>query len=354
MSKPGVSIVICTYNGAPRLPETIRHIARQKVHDHIPWEFIIVNNASRDDTKALAHHEWSKYNCSAPFLIVDEPNPGLSFARSKGFESANYDFIVFCDDDNWLNPLYVRIVYEVMVANKNIGALGGNGKLVYEVYPPAWVQKFSIFAGGPQAAASGPVKRNTLYGAGCVVRKSAYENLKKTGWHSLLTDRLGKELSSGGDYEMCYGLVMAGYEIWYDERLTFKHYIPKDRFTREYYHQYLKESSKCFEVLEPYKIICERKSLKFKNFQIMMFKLLLYYLRRIAIMRVERMFCIRGSVRETMLSLRLYSISMKVSLLMNNIKLVFENYKHGRAFEQKFKKSRDSKSVLVKAVEAMF
>jgi glycosyltransferase involved in cell wall biosynthesis len=354
MIKYGVSIVVCTYNGAPRLPETIRCIALQNVPKHIHWEFIIIDNASTDGTQEVSRAEWAKYNCSAPLIIVHEPKAGLSYARSRGFASASYEYILMCDDDNWLAEDYVKLVYEIMSNNTNIGALGGKGKLVFEIDPPAWVKEFSVFAGGAQAPKSGLVKRNTLYGAGCVIRKSGYNQIINAGFRSLLTDRLGKELSSGGDYELCYALVMAGYDIWYDERLTFKHYIPKDRYTKEYYLKYLKESSKCFEVLEPYKIICERKLINFKNFRIMMYKLLFYYLRRYALIQTLKILFRKDSVYFTILSLRSYSIHMKITLLLRNRKTVFENYKHGKAFEQKFVRPDESKSIVGKAVQAMF
>lgn len=352
MIRYGVSIVVCTYNGAERLPKTIRHIAELRVPAHIKWEFIIVNNASNDNTRDMAEMLWEKYNSPAPLFIVDEPNPGLSYARSAGFDAANYEFILMCDDDNWLAPEYLRVVYEVMVANPDIGALGGHGELVYEEDPPEWVKAFPIFAAGAQAPRSGTVKRNTLYGAGCVIRKSAHDLLIRAGFRSLLTDRLGKELSSGGDYELCYALVMAGYEIWYDERLKFRHYIPKDRFTEAYYLQYLKESSKCFEVLEPYKIICEKRLINFQNFRVMMYKLLFHYLHRYASMHLIRMFSKKGGTREKILTLRLYSVRKKVSVLLANKSTVYENYKHGRRFERSFASGK--RNVISRAMESIF
>lgn len=353
MIRFGVSIVVCTYNGASRLPETIRHIANQNVPSHIHWEFVVVDNASTDNTAQVCRDEWAKYHCSAPLVIVNEIRAGLSYARTCGFANSKYEFIIMCDDDNWLDPNYVRTVYEIMVGNSSIGALGGKGELVFEVEPPEWVKSFPIFASGPQAPKSGLVKRNTLYGAGCVIRQSALDMIMKAGFRSLLTDRLGKELSSGGDYELCYALVMAGYEIWYDQRLEFKHWIPKERFTVDYYMKYLRESSKCFEVLEPYKIICERRLINFKNFRVMMNKLLFYYMRRYAMNYLIRAACKEGTVRHTILTLRNYSIHMKISLLLNNRKAVFENYRHGRAFEQKFIKSGNG-NIVVRAMEAMF
>jgi len=268
---------------------------------------------------------------------VDEPNPGLSFARSKGFATANYEFVLMCDDDNWLDPDYVRLVFEIMSSNESIGALGGRGELVYETNPPEWVRRFPIFAAGAQGPKSGPTPHARLYGAGCVIRKSAHERLMKAGCRSVLTDRRGKELSSGRDYELCYGLFMAGYKTWYDERLTFRHFIPADRFTREYYMKYLLESSKCFDVLESYRLVCEKKFLNLESFRVLMYKLFLRYLKRYAKMVIQHLVARPGSTRKMILSLRLYSIKTKLSLLIARRKELYKNYSYGKEFQQKFR-----------------
>ncbi|HEY9045391.1 MAG TPA: glycosyltransferase [Ohtaekwangia sp.] len=339
MSERGVSVVICTYNGASKLPETIRHIANQCVPAHIPWEFIIVDNASTDETSRVAQHEWSKYTCNQQFTIVHEPQPGLSYARRKGFLSASYEYILLCDDDNWLDPHYIATVYEIMASHPNIGALGGYGSLVFEEEPPSWVRAFSIYAAGRQAPMSGPSKRFTLYGAGCVIRKSAYDILQHAGYRSLLTDRLGKELSSGGDYELCLALVIAGYTIWYDERLTFRHFITRDRITLEYYHKYLRESAKCFEVLNPYKIICEWKSLNVKSFRYRMAKSFFYLLRLYIRVSTLRLLQKKGSARHILLSLQIYSITAMVTVYWKNWNTIIQNYKHGKELQKKFSQS---------------
>ena len=48
MSK-GVSVIVCCYNSALRLPETIRHIVQQETPAEIDWEVVIVNNSSTDN-----------------------------------------------------------------------------------------------------------------------------------------------------------------------------------------------------------------------------------------------------------------------------------------------------------------
>lgn len=340
MSKQGVSVVICTYNGADRLPETIRYIAGQQVPESIPWEFIIIDNASSDNTTAVAQSEWSKYTCTQPFSIIPEPQPGLSYARARGFASAQYDYILMCDDDNWLDPHYIAAVYEIMNAHPNIGALGGNGSLIFEEDPPAWVRSFSVYAAGRQGAKSGPVRRCTVYGAGCVIRKPAYDMLLQSGHRSLLTDRLGKELSSGGDYELCLALAIAGFTIWYDERLTFSHFITRDRITVEYYRKYLKESAQCLEVLHPYKVICDWKYQNVKIFRYRMMKSLLYLLRIYIKFLLVIPFLKKESSRYTLVSLQAYSTRVMISVYIRNWNKIITNYEHGKELQQKFTRSQ--------------
>jgi glycosyltransferase involved in cell wall biosynthesis len=254
MKPQGVSIVICCHNGADRIAETIRHIARQHVPPHIRWEVLVVDNASTDGAADVARKEWQKSRLNIDLRIVDEPTLGLSYARARGFDSATYDFIIMCDDDNWLDQNYVRYAHDIMSDNNNIGALGGFGTLAFEIEPEVEGMSF-IFAAGKQAPHTGRVAENRVYGAGCVIRYSAYDKLLKSGFRSLLTDRQGRELSSGGDYELCYALAILGFDVWYDDRLRFVHFITRERLTRQYFVRYARESSKCFNVLSSYKAV---------------------------------------------------------------------------------------------------
>ncbi|MBC3539269.1 glycosyltransferase [Rufibacter sediminis] len=280
--KVGVSIVICTYNGAKLLPETLRHIALQQVRADVPWEVIVVDNASTDATARVVKEEWQKHQNPVRFSLLHQPKPGLTFARELGYAHAQYDYILLCDDDNWLSPNYVNLAFDVMEENPNIGVLGGYGDLVYEEEPPFFATQLRLFANGHQAPGSGKVAKNTVYGAGCVLRKSAYDHLFRMGYKPILTDRLASALSSGGDYEICYALALLGYDIWYDERLTFQHYMVKERQTWEYYLRYLKESSSCFEVLDAYNILINQGSRSVLTFNYRFLKGFLYYLQEIS------------------------------------------------------------------------
>lgn len=232
----GVSVIICCYNSAVRLRETLKHLSLQNVPPGVPWEIIVVDNHSTDDTKEAALQIWSDFEKDIPFKIIEEPRQGLSFARETGAKNACYEFLLYCDDDNWLDDKYVHYAYCIMKENNKIGVLGGGVDGVFETEKPVWFERFqAAYAIGKPLAKSGIANARTyLAGAGMVIRKSALELLQIFHFEQLLSDRKGNELSSGGDVELCIILRFLDYDLYYDERLKLKHFMPSKRLTWKY------------------------------------------------------------------------------------------------------------------------
>jgi glycosyltransferase involved in cell wall biosynthesis len=230
----GVSVVICCYNSESLLPTTIQYIAKQIVPNDIPWEVIIVDNASTDKTIEVAQREVRLNLKNIPYTIVEQPVKGLTAAREKGLECARYEVVIFCDDDNWLTDRYIDISFKIMINNATIGALGGKGEVMTDGKIPSWfATNEALYAVGSQNNFSGDITetRGWVSGAGFVIRKSAWLLMKKNGYNHLLRGRQGR----GQDVEMCLAIRLAGYKIWYDDRLTFKHFIPKNRLDWKYF-----------------------------------------------------------------------------------------------------------------------
>jgi glycosyltransferase involved in cell wall biosynthesis len=232
----GVSVVICTHNGAKRLPKALSHLASQRLDKAINWEVIVVNNASTDNTREVAYECWRNMTCAA-LRVVDEPRLGLSNARRRGFEEAGYEIVSFVDDDNWVCPDWVQTVSEVMMRNPEIGACGGKSEAVFESTAPEWFEDFrGSFAVGAQGERPGDVTedRGWLWGAGLNIRKQAWQRLVRRGFQPLLTDREGNRLTASGDVEICFALRLAGYRLWYEPTLLIQHYIPEKRLNWSY------------------------------------------------------------------------------------------------------------------------
>lgn len=233
----GVSVIICCYNSANRLAPTLTHLFKQVISSTIDWEIIVVNNNSTDNTEEEAQKLYAQTDQRIPFCIVNEPKAGLSNARNKGFEAANYDYALMVDDDNWLCPNYVETVFNHLQENPHAAMVGGLGIPELEAPAPSWFNAYaSCYATGPQSTTGdGPIKTaEELYGAGCALKLSVLQHIRTHGFVNILSDRTGSNLMSGGDTELCYAFRLAGYDLLYDERISFNHFLPKGRVNWKY------------------------------------------------------------------------------------------------------------------------
>lgn len=228
----GISVIVCCYNSAKRLPETLDHLIRQKING-IDWEIIVVDNASTDSTTETAKKILSDAAPSVSYKVIGEPEPGLINARNRGFANSSFEFVLFCDDDNWLSETYLQTAFNLMSSNLNMGILGGCGEAVFEESKPDWFDDCRInFAVGDQAPEQlniDLVKLEHVYGAGFMIRRRLFDELETGNFRSLLSGRKGNQLISGEDSELCWVAQQLGYEIWYYRKLHFKHLMTKGR-----------------------------------------------------------------------------------------------------------------------------
>lgn len=233
----GISIIICSYNGAARIGETIRAAAAQQFPRHIPWEIIFADNASTDGSSDAARQAWSACpDSTAQFTVLHEPKPGKIYALHRAVDAARYSYFIICDDDNRLDSHYAQIAFEILEGSERIGAVGGQSEADTGNVPiPDWFPAIQTdYAIGKQAPASGDIShRGYLWGAGMASRTALYKEMYR-GFPSFLSGRDGKSMVAGEDSEYCQRLLLKGYLLWYDERLKFSHFIPAARLQPEY------------------------------------------------------------------------------------------------------------------------
>src|SRR5687768_14977198 len=87
----GVSLVICCYNSALRLNETLECIFCLNIPVDFSCEVILVDNNSTDNTRLVALAAQQKYSHNEiNFKVVAEPTPGLTSARRRGVQESKY------------------------------------------------------------------------------------------------------------------------------------------------------------------------------------------------------------------------------------------------------------------------
>lgn len=111
---PSVSIVIPVYNEAAHIAACLEAISSQTVR---PFEVIVVDNNSSDDTAAIAG--------SYDFVtIMREKRQGVIHARDSGFDAASGDIIGRIDADTVMAEDWVETVQRIFDGT-DIGAVSG-------------------------------------------------------------------------------------------------------------------------------------------------------------------------------------------------------------------------------------
>lgn len=266
-SNNSISIVICCYNSGSLLPLVLQAISQQKNIESVNIEILVVNNNSTDNTKAIALEYFSLPVCKGIHCsVVDEPEPGLSAAREKGFKEAAHDYILFCDDDNLMNPEFIANAMQLINEKPEVDIFGSWCEATFETTPPDWSRDMiTALAVGRPADKTGFLQK-PVNGACMIVKKSAYIALKKKSFQFLLSDRKGNILTSGGDTELCYAMLLSGGIIYFSEKLFFNHFIPTARLQKKYFKKLYLIPAKQFIVGLSYQWILKNKEASFTRF----------------------------------------------------------------------------------------
>ena len=181
----------------------------------------------------MAKEEWLKYDIrNVNFNIYVEENKGKIYAFQKGVKEAKYEYILTCDDDNWLNSNYITKAFELMKFNPIAGVIGGYGIFNPEQPLNPEIEKYkSYYVNGPQKWAS---TEHWVYGAGSICRRCVVIEHIAKGWPLITSGRVGKKLNGGEDVELCFIFYLNGYKIISDDDLTFKHFVPLERQNTAY------------------------------------------------------------------------------------------------------------------------
>ncbi|HEX3835256.1 MAG TPA: glycosyltransferase family 2 protein [Solirubrobacteraceae bacterium] len=116
---PRVAIVLCTRDRPAGLRRTLQALSLQRYPD---FEVLVVDNApTTNETQVVAE----SFKGVMPTRYVQEPRPGLSWARNRGIEAADGDVLAFIDDDEIPDPHWLAELVRGFRAAKDVGCVTG-------------------------------------------------------------------------------------------------------------------------------------------------------------------------------------------------------------------------------------
>ncbi|MBE0427546.1 MAG: glycosyltransferase family 2 protein [Nitrospirae bacterium] len=117
MDIPTVSIIMSVYNGAKYVRKAVNSVLNQTFTD---FEFIIVNDASTDDTGEIL----KQYGDNRITIINNSENIGLTKSLNKGIQISKGKYIARMDADDIAMPERIEKQVQFMEKNENIAILG--------------------------------------------------------------------------------------------------------------------------------------------------------------------------------------------------------------------------------------
>ena len=247
----GVSVAICCHNGENRLAPVLAHLQAQRVGE-VPWEVLVVDNASTDRTSEVARECWPTH-APAPLRVITERILGLNRARVCALSEARYELVSFIDDDNWVAADWVSAASRAMSADPLLGAILSVNHPIADRPLPPWFQRYcGYYAAWAVDESAAPPPPHVLIGAGMTIRKAAFVDIASKGFRPLATDRVGRDLSSSGDEELGYALMLAGWKLRLERSLRLEHYLTPNRLEWGYCRRLVRAEEKSNVVLDSY------------------------------------------------------------------------------------------------------
>jgi glucosyl-dolichyl phosphate glucuronosyltransferase len=238
-SKVDVSVLVCTWNRAKLLKQTLESLLSMRVPASLKWEIVVVDNNCTDGTKDVILGFIGNSN----IRYVFEKRPGLSFARNTAVESSTGDVLLWTDDDVLVNADWLT---NMIQCHRDLSADVVFGKVtpLWEKKAPPWFApsfdgRFALLDFGNDQRIT---KTESGFGVNYLVRRDALEMIG--GFRTDLgirpitaNENTDANLTAGGGedsffFERAHSL---GLRVAYCGSAVVQHFIPSERCKKVYY-----------------------------------------------------------------------------------------------------------------------
>lgn len=222
---PLVTVAVCTKDR----PSDVRRCldALQKL-EYPRLEYLVVDNAPSDDeTQRLVQSAYPDVR------YVQEPRPGLNWARNRAVLEARGAIIAYADDDVVVDPAWATAFVRIFTAASDVACVTGlvlpaeldtEAQCLFETYggfgrgyDREWYTRAGHQAFTSSVFHHGPGRFGT--GANMAFRRSVFADIG--GFDPALD--VGTATTGGGDLEMYFRILQEGYSLVYEPRALLRH-----------------------------------------------------------------------------------------------------------------------------------
>ncbi len=226
MSRPFVTVVVCSYNRADFLRPALESLAAQRTEGVFDYEVLVVNNASTDATRDVI--ELARAGFPGSLRTVIEPSPGISFCRNRGIAESRGEWIAFFDDDQLADPRWLAELVD-SATRKGVLCAAGTRELAL---PEGTFRNLAPFCRVLLGEDCGGTAGDDRYGkkfapttGNLLVNRTVFEKIGV----------FDTTLTSGEDTDLYNRMKKARIPVWYNPAAVVKHVIPPHRLEDAYF-----------------------------------------------------------------------------------------------------------------------
>lgn len=230
-----VSVVVPTYNRAPQLAPLLDALVQQDARG-IAYEIIVVDNNSRDNTRAVVQAAQAADRSRLIHYLL-ETRQGASHARNTGIAHARAPIIAFIDDDVVPSRDWVYSMKRAFDEYPEADCIGGRVRAAGDKAPPSWL---TAAHAGPVALQDRPRKQwfNRASASACLLSANlAFRREVFSDVGTFSPDYLRAE-----DRELEMRLWRAGKQGLYLPAIDVFVEIPEHRLTKRYHRRWHAET----------------------------------------------------------------------------------------------------------------
>ena len=237
MTRPDISVVVCTYNRAALLRRALLSLFAQKTEKR-SYEIIVIDNNSADDTPDTV----ASLQTDSPVTLRSyrETQQGNAYARNAGVEQAEAPIVAFLDDDVEADENWVGTIKSGFQRYPELSFVGGRILPLWESEPPAWLTAshwapLALLDYGPKEMKIAGQSPPGLLTANIGVRREVFDEV---GPFSPTLQRVKGSIGSMEDHEFLLRMCRGGKSGMYLPDLITRAPVDPDRMTKAYHRRW--------------------------------------------------------------------------------------------------------------------